>query len=159
MTLRPVALPEVPDRLFLAAMPGRADPLREFVAATAVERVGHILCLAGAEEIAKTSPDYAALLASGDAPWDWHTHPIADFGIPDDLAPFATRLSEMAMLLRGGERIALHCAAGVGRTGTAATCLLLMLGLGRAEADARIRAAGSHPETPEQRAFVDRFRG
>ncbi len=78
--------------------------------------------------------------------------------MPDDAAGFAACIAQTAALLQQGERVVLHCAAGIGRTGTAAQCLLLALGLDRAEAEARITAAGSHPETPEQRAFVNRAR-
>lgn len=153
MILRPVALPEVPGGLWLSAMPGRAAPLADFLAATALERIGHILCLAGEAEIAQKSPDYAALLASEDRPWSWHAHPIEDFGIPSDVASFSVGIAETAVLLRRGERVVLHCAAGIGRTGLVAFCLLLVLGLERAEAERRVRAAGSFPETAEQLAF------
>lgn len=157
MILRRVALPEVPGGLWLSAMPGRAAPLDDFLAATASERISHVLCLAGEAEIMAKSADYAALLASGERPWNWRAHPIEDFGIPSDGASFAASLAETAARLRRGDRVVLHCGAGIGRTGTAALCLLSALGLDRAEAEERVRSAGSHPETPEQRAFADRF--
>ncbi|WP_421994749.1 protein-tyrosine phosphatase family protein [Roseococcus sp.] len=154
MTLRPVALAEVPGGLWLSAMPGRAAPLGDFLAATAAAKIGQVLCLAGDAEIAAKAPDYAALLASGDLPWIWRAHPIEDFGVPEDAAGFVACIAQTAALLRQGERIVLHCAAGIGRTGMAAQCLLLTLGLDRAEALARVTAAGSHPETARQRAFI-----
>lgn len=157
MILRRVALPEVPGGLWLSAMPGRAAPLDDFLAATASERIDHVLCLAGEAEIMAKSADYAALLASGERPWNWRALPIEDFGIPGDAAGFAGRIAETAALLCRGERVALHCAAGIGRTGLAALCLLRALGLERPEAERRIREAGSFPETAAQRAFVDRF--
>ncbi len=151
MTLRRVALPI--GGLWLSAMPGRTAPLSDFLAVTAENRIGHVLCLTSEAEIAQRSPDYAALLVAGKLPWTWRTHPIADFGIPDDPADFATWISDGAALLRAGERLVLHCGAGIGRTGLAALCLLRALGLDREEAERRVRAAGSFPETAEQLAF------
>lgn len=158
MTLRRVALPEVSGRLWLSAMPGRAGRFREFLAAATAEGIGHVLCLAGPEELARTSPDYAAFLVAGELPWAWRDHPIEDFGVPADAAGFASAVAQAAALLRGGERLVLHCAAGIGRTGTAAICLLRELGLDQIQAEARVRAAGSEPETPEQRGFALGFR-
>lgn len=159
MILRRVALAEVPGGLWLAAMPGRDAPLAEFFSASADQRIGHVMCLAGGEELARKSPDYAARLAAGDLPWRWRACPIEDFSVPADPAAFAAAIAAAAALLRQGERLVLHCAAGIGRTGLAAICLLRELGLDQAEAEARIRAAGSGPETEEQRAFVRGFSG
>lgn len=153
MILRRVALPEVPGGLFLAAMPGRAASLDEFLAAAQIERIDHVLCLTHEDEIARKSPDYAVLLAAGELPWRWRSQPIEDFGVPMDAASFARCMAETAALLRDGERVALHCGAGIGRTGMAALCLLSALGLEREEAERRVRAAGSFPETAEQLAF------
>ena len=158
MILRRVALPEVPGGLWLAAMPGRAAPLDETLAALEAERIGHVLCLAGEAEIVASSPDYGALLASGEHAWNWQAHPVPDFGIPGDAEGFAACIAATAALLREGGRVILHCNAGIGRTGTAAQCLLLELGLDRAVARQRVARAGSHPETREQRDFVERFR-
>jgi len=53
--------------------------------------------------------------------------------------------------------VMLHCAAGLGRTGTAAACLLKRLGLDTNEAMQRIRDAGSNPQTALQSGLVDQF--
>lgn len=153
MILRRVALPEAVGGLFLAAMPGRAAPLRDFLAAAEAEGIGHVLCLTGEDEVAQKSPDYAALLAAGGLPWTWRCHPIEDFGVPRDAASFVACIAETAARLRAGGRVVLHCGAGIGRTGMAALCLLSALGLERGEAERRVRAAGAFPETAEQLAF------
>jgi protein-tyrosine phosphatase len=51
----------------------------------------------------------------------------------------------------------LHCAAGMGRTGTVAACLLKRLGLPKEEALERVRQAGSNPESAVQTGLVDTF--
>lgn len=158
MILRRVALPEVAGALFLTAMPGRAAPLADFLAEAEAEGLGHVRSLTGQPEILTKSPAYAALLALGERPWDWRAHPVRDFGVPQDKAAFAAFIGEAAEALRGGARLALHCAAGIGRTGTAAVCLLVALGLEVGEAEERVRAAGSQPETSGQRRFAKAFR-
>ncbi len=156
--LRPLPLPEgVPGRMFLTAMPGRFGPLADLVAALRAARVGHVLCLAGAAEVAAKSPDYAQALATGALPARWSAMPVADFGAPADAAAFTAWLADAAALLRQGEAVALHCAAGIGRTGTAALCLLHLLGVPAELAAAQVQAAGAGPETPQQREFVAAF--
>jgi protein-tyrosine phosphatase len=59
--------------------------------------------------------------------------------------------------LRAGESVLLHCAAGIGRTGTAAACVLKSLGLTRDEALERVRAAGSDPQSAAQSGLIDAF--
>jgi hypothetical protein len=118
--------------------------------------IGRILCLTGPAEIARKSPGYAAAIAAGTLPCPVVAHPLEDFATPADAAAFAAWISTQAADLRAGTPMLLHCAAGIGRTGTVALCLLHALGIDQAEA--LVAAAGSQPETPEQRAFVARFR-
>lgn len=157
--LRPVVVaPQAAGRLLLSAMPGRRASLAEFQVALQAADIRLVLSLTGPAEIAAKSPDYAAALAAGGLPGRWAGLAIPDFGVPEDLAAFATFIAGGAMALQAGQAVLLHCAAGIGRTGTAALCLLHHLGLPAEQAEARILAAGSHPETEAQWQFVRRFR-
>ena len=149
MILRRVALPA--GGLWLSAMPGRREPLTDFLRVTAEVRIGHVLCLTGRKEIAEKSPDYAALLEAGGLPWQWHSHPIEDFGVPQDAEAFSAWVGEMAALLHAREHLVLHCGAGIGRTGM--TAIRLLRALGVENAAHRVEQAGSRPETAEQLAF------
>ena len=51
----------------------------------------------------------------------------------------------------------LHCAAGMGRTGSTAACVLKALGLDTAEALQRVRDAGSNPQNAQQSGLVNWF--
>jgi atypical dual specificity phosphatase len=157
---RPLPMPAgIPGRLYLGAMPGCHAPLELVAAALAAEGIGHILCLASAAEIATASPAYAAALEARELPVRFHAHPVPDYAAPRDAAAFIIWLDEAAALLRGEERLLLHCAAGIGRTGTAALCLLHRLGSPPEQARALVAAAGSWPETAAQRDFVARVTG
>ena len=59
--------------------------------------------------------------------------------------------------MRAGDAVLLHCAAGLGRTGTAAACVLKALGLDAQEALQRVRDAGSNPQNAEQSGLVHWF--
>jgi protein-tyrosine phosphatase len=60
----------------------------------------------------------------------------------------------MELLYRPTTVLAIHCAAGVGQTGTVAASLVVRIGLPLEEALSLIEEAGSEPEIPSQLAFV-----
>lgn len=157
MPLRRLAMDDlVPGTLLLSAMPGRDGAFSAWLESLHTAGVGHIACLTGAAEVARLSPDYAAWREGG-AALPVHAHPVQDYGVPGDAAAFADFVAGLAALLRAGEGVAIHCAGGVGRTGLTALCLLTALGLDADAARARVEAAGSHPETDAQAAFVAAF--
>jgi protein-tyrosine phosphatase len=66
-------------------------------------------------------------------------------------------LDDLRQRLRDGERLLVHCGAGIGRAGTVATCLLMMMGVARDDA---LRTVAAHrptagPEGGTQRDLID----
>ncbi len=93
-----------------------------------------LLSLVEAKEFPK---DFAAAIRAAGLEW---THlPIPDYGVPD--ADFMTgwRRLNLTHRLREGESWAIHCRAGLGRTGTIAALLLVESGASAVEAIAQIR--------------------
>ena len=82
---------------------------------------------------------------------------MADFGVSDDAQAFQRQVLGLAERLRDGESLLLHCAWGIGRTGTVAACLLKALGLDTESALAAVRAAGSNPQSALQSGWVEQF--
>jgi atypical dual specificity phosphatase len=84
--------------------------------------------------------------------------------IEDMHAPTMEQLnSAVSAIKRARERgmgLAIHCAAGLGRTGTVLAAYLVSQGLGAREAIARVRELrpGS-VETPEQEAAIEEYAG
>jgi atypical dual specificity phosphatase len=87
----------------------------------------------------------------------WQPLPMRDLGLASNREAFREGIEQIAQAVTGGEVALLHCAAGIGRTGTAAACLLKRLGLSRQQALLRVRAAGSSPESAVQSGLVDTF--
>jgi protein-tyrosine phosphatase len=158
MPFRPLPLPDpVRGALWLDAMPGRLEPWDEFLANAQRVRLTLIVCLTPRHELASLSPDYDAALRQGTLPTRWQHLPMRDLGLAPNREAFREGIEQLALDLSAGAVALLHCAAGIGRTGTAAACLLKRLGLPRSLALQRVRAAGSSPESAAQSGLVDTF--
>lgn len=97
-----------------------------------------VVCLTERAELVERYPDYVAWLgahAGGRAVWfpmpDLHAPPLAD------VMPL---LGDLRRRLAVGESLVIHCAAGIGRSGTIATCLLITMGLSAADALGHVAA-------------------
>lgn len=110
-----------------------------------------IVCLTERHELAGHYPDYVTWLDRGDAIW----HPIHDLHAPP-LAEMRALVERIADRLQQGDRVLMHCAAGKGRAGTTAACLLVAFGHDLDEALRIVAAArpGAGPEAGVQLALV-----
>ncbi|MDB5896588.1 MAG: phosphatase [Ramlibacter sp.] len=158
MTLRRVRLPpEIRGQLWLGSMPGRFEAWTAFEAKAERNRLAMVVCLTPRTELAELSPDYHAAVVSGRLGFRWLQVPMRNFGSPEEPAAFRRDVQAIAAAVRTGDAVMLHCAAGIGRTGTAAACVLKALGLESTEALERVREAGSNPQNAEQSGLVDWF--
>ena len=73
----------------------------------------------------------------------WHHLPICDLGAPDDRfeAVWVDLWPNLDLLLRDRGRIFIHCYAGLGRTGTVASLILMQYGFNASDALRAVRAA------------------
>lgn len=126
------------------------------VAAIATWRPSAVLTLLEAHEFSRLGvPELArAMKAAG---LEWHHLPIPDMGTPGPDFVHAWKRARHRVLgsFRRGERVLIHCAAGLGRTGMLAAKLLAELGMPPAEAIRRVRAVRPGAiETEAQAACV-----
>ena len=108
------------------------------------------------EELALGVDQYAqALSALG---IDWRLISIPDMAPPasEQADKLADAFASARAVLASGHPIAIHCMAGLGRTGTIAAGLAMTYGMSAEEAIAFIRAAHDREaiETPEQEAYL-----
>jgi protein-tyrosine phosphatase len=135
-------------------MPGKEETLEDAVAEIRRLGISLIVSLSPLREIRDNSPAYAKAIEAQDLPCILVTCPIPDRGLPEDEAEFLRSAEETVSALKAGQNILLHCNAGIGRTGTYATAVLIRLGLSKDQAIAEVGRAGSHPETPKQIEFL-----
>jgi Tyrosine phosphatase family len=149
--------PEPAGSIWLSAMPGRLEPWDEFLARARQHRIARVVCLTPRHEVASLSPAYHAGITNGALPFVWQALPMRDLGLAEQAQAFREGIDAVADAVRAGDAVLLHCAAGIGRTGTAAACLLKRLGLPSALALQRVREAGSSPESASQSGLIDTF--
>ena len=94
--------------------------------------------------------------------FSWCFHPLKDMTAPDEIftADFFETQSSLLEYLRSGEKIAIHCKGGLGRSGTIAALLLRHLGFSPEKSIELVRK--SRPgaiETKEQEVFIQATRG
>ena len=90
---------------------------------------------------------------------EYLSYPIRDHDVPKDEPRTDAFILEVAQRFRSGKAVAVHCRAGIGRSGTIAACVLLESGLPKEEVFRRLEAARGFPipGTPEQWDWVERY--
>ena len=144
-------------QVYLHSMLGRREGLAEASQAIRALGIQRVISLAPLHEIWDKSPEYARLIEDGAAAWQQEVFPIEDYSVPMDEDAYLAFFQRLSQQVRAGEKILLHCAAGIGRTGMGAMTLLMCLGMDRESAIQVVRGVGSGPEDPRQFALLERL--
>lgn len=86
------------------------------------------------------------------------SYPVKDMHLPEQL-DYATFIDSLYKLLQDGCNVAIHCRAGIGRTGMTSSCLLIRNGCTSQNAIDKVKASRgtSIPDTNEQVEFIRSF--
>ena len=119
--------------------------------------VGLIISLLEASEICELGLENEALVCSQND-IDFYNFPIVDRGLPSQ-ASLLQCIDRLYAYLQSDITIAVHCRAGIGRTGLVVGCLLQKTGLTAEDAiDIVSKARGLPiPDTDQQKAFIYKF--
>ncbi|MEJ1161520.1 protein-tyrosine phosphatase family protein [Prosthecomicrobium sp. N25] len=151
-TLYPI---ETPAAGRLVIMPA---PIRDQFPGLAAAGVALVVSLLPAEEAERLALTDEALRCRR-AGMDFLNVPVPDFSVPADFEASAALVAALADQIAGGDTVAVHCRAGIGRSGMVTSAILCALGAAPEEAMAAVSAARgcAVPETDAQRDWVRRF--
>lgn len=147
-----------PHRLGLMARPRGGDLLREDVASWQRASLNIVVSLLEAQEIRELELQEEPALCAEHGIAFRH-FPIPDHGIPASQRDAAAFIAELGVELASGKAIAIHCHAGIGRTGLIAGSLLHGLGVpGQNIFHLLSRSRGIEmPDTSEQAEWVAQY--
>lgn len=150
---------DLPGQIYRSPMPFSRFDLG---ASTFMEYQTHqvsvvVMLTSDAEALDSTGQDLRALYqAQG---WGVIHLPIPDFGVPGDPHLFSAPLKQVVALANEGANVAIHCLAGIGRTGTFAALLARQVfGYTGDQAIQWVRAhVRGAVEVPQQAQLVEEF--
>ncbi len=147
-----------PARLAMMPRPRSGDWLADEVAGWSLVDIGTVVSLLEPKEVRELGlSDERALCQEKGI--EFLSFALPDRGTPKSVRETAAFVEGLLSRLRGGTAVAIHCRAGIGRSGLICGCVLLGLGVPPVEVfPALTQARGVPvPDTPGQAAWLDAY--
>lgn len=140
-----------PLKLAVMPRPRGGDWLEDEIANWKRAGITHVVSLLHRYEVDELAISSEAVLCNASG-IEYRSFPIQDRSIPAVATDFFALVHELTSLVQGNRSVAVHCRAGIGRSGLTAACVLVKLGIPASEAFAMLSRARrlTVPDTPSQ---------
>lgn len=144
-----------PHRLALMPRPRAGEWLEDEIAAWRTAGIGTVVSMLEAHEVRELGLGGERALCEA-AGIELLSHPVPDRGVPRSVPELASLVGHLVSRVRDGAPVAIHCRAGIGRSGLLCACVLVELGVSPEEVFPLLsRARGvSVPDTAAQAEWV-----
>ena len=144
--------------LAIMARPRAGEWLEDEIAGWRREGVDVVVSLLEPSESHELGLDDEATLCAV-SQIEFVSFPVRDRSVPASVPATAELVDVLAAKLRSGAGVAIHCRAGIGRSGLLAACVLTKFGIDPRKSFERIsKARGVNvPDTPDQEQWVAAF--
>lgn len=149
---------QLTGRLAIMPRPRSGDWLEDEISGWRAEGTDIVVSLLETDEVLELGLEQEAALCK-ERGMEFFSFPILDRGVPQSMKETFKLCRTMAQHIGGGKAIAVHCRAGIGRSGLIAACILVCSGF---EAEAALDIIGKArglkvPDTEEQRDWITTF--
>lgn len=147
-----------PRRLAVMPRPRGGDWLEDELKGLRSDGVDVLVSLLEPHEVAELDLTSEAPLCAASG-LEFLSHPIPDRGVPASTVKAADFIRDLHRRVQEGKRTAVHCRAGIGRSGLVAAGVLVLQGLPLVETLKLLEKARGlpMPETPDQRRWLERL--
>lgn len=142
------------------ARPRSGDWLADDLMSLKKQGVNVLACMLDRDEIVELDLQEEKTMCE-DLGIQFLAYPIADYGLPSDIKRFNALVEQLAICVKNGKKVAVHCRAGIGRSSLTAASVMVKLGYNASDAFSCItKVRGVKvPDTQEQMEWVMKLKG
>lgn len=147
-----------PHKIAFMPRPRSGDWLEEEIAGWHQEGIDWVISLLENREVYGLGLEREEMICQREG-ISFISFPIVDRGVPTSMGETTILVKKLLVQIKSGVGVAVHCRAGIGRSGLITACVLLGLGMKFSEVFAMLSEARGLqvPDTQLQMDWVERF--